>query len=576
MQPKSRYMLAALLVLMIAYIIAAGSSARQSNNTPPQTVQMVAAHHLLLPIINMTLPITEITIHNLEVTASWPSTSAPGITVQHLPGWEIITSTGGLIGYQGLTMRAPVCSAQQTSGCVAKGSPPAFVRISVQSLALHQDRPTEFLMESLLRHGYTRRQILLHGLHGWLLEPGPQAQPNFETKLVIQLGLYDYLVERSPAAARLDPDMHNFRLLLGTFKLDTASAPAAPPWKIDLHEQKAPSAAPDPNTSALGLLFYYGELYGAQHTNYDGCYIHANGVCFDPVAAYADGAHYLDCVIHLVDQAINYPERLSPTSCQASQSIIGMHALYQALQRRGAQTISEAQALPGDLVFLITSKGLACWGGMIMQRGVDNGSGFLVAFHSNVNAAEEDADTITADIEGMWCEQNIEPTRVFLRVYPDMIKPVATWQSPADGPVHMRVPIDLIGTATDNQAVRETVISVSMNGGPFNLLQRGASTTYSFTPTRPCTRYVFQIQAFDQVNNPSDPAYLTLQTTLVGDFDLNGQVQPQDELAMDQLWRYTTISPDFEPALDLSGDGAINGADRLRLTQLFADTCSAP
>lgn len=554
-----------MLILMLAASFVPSADARLPDEGP---IMRSNQHQLWLPLAMVENPSVELAIEDPQRTASWSTVTAPGLTLRTPPGWQSQLSGELMLGYRSITLLPPSCASANQAGCAPADEPavPMF-RAAVTTLYPNEARPSDHMMVTLEEFGYTRRNIQVRGQPGWIMEPGPTSLPGSDLKVILSLDNHEYVVEMAPSLPTISGDKDVLGLLLGTLRLDSAGAPELPPGLKPQTAARADQAPdPGPGQSIQSKIAFYARQYGNQHTNVDGCYINLFGACsFDP--PYADGAHFVDCVLSLSGV------QLTPSSCQRQGSVMGMQRLYNLIMANGAQPITREQVRPGDLVF-ISDKNIAnCWGGPVTAINVNTSSGIYFAVHSIINTTPP--DTATADSFRMLCNKDLTPSYEYLRMVPDTTNPTVAWQITSPITVHVDVASTLtwMGDDAGGSGVDTYVLRSVEPQGQETEIYRGAESFFDLTPRAICQSTTYTIQAIDGVGNPSPQVPLQLITTLPGDANLNGSIDQIDLGQMLVAWQISSAGVKPSAFLDVNGDGRVEAGDVLWLRPQLTNRC---
>ncbi|NTV64677.1 MAG: hypothetical protein HGA65_14260, partial [Oscillochloris sp.] len=334
--------------------------------------------------------------------------------------------------------------------------------------------------------------------------------------------------------------------------------------------------------ATLNTSFDYNQVitgakfYGPRQTNSDGCYIWANEnnlndiVCQQYAPGYpyivgVDGAHFISCV--LADA--RYP---GATCNKIAGSLINMNNIRSFLLGSGARIINTntEQPVAGDVVVLNYANAY-CWGGVVTS--IVGRVPYVMAHSQEHRLPGYAADSMRCDDgAGNRVIDGIE----YLRL--DSEAPYAWFIAP---PVGIYTPGDMslsYDGSDEGSGVASFTLRYAKEGATSVLVGATTERVSTVHLNLPCRAVTAEVLARDYANNldESRKGSLNLFLLLHGDVDGDGRLTRADLEAIRDAEGLRAGQADFSTALDPTGDGWVDAADRLFVQNRMGSICPQP
>jgi hypothetical protein len=299
----------------------------------------------------------------------------------------------------------------------------------------------------------------------------------------------------------------------------------------------------------------------------------------------ANGALFIDCMLRYAGYA---PARCGGSS--AALSYINMNTLYAGLAASGAVEIarstlggSENGVQLGDIVFY-SYQGVRnyCWGG-IVTRITTNGPTRTIQIATNTQP------NAYANVTSLLCQnssgQLVPVDRYYLRL--DSAAPRAEFLTPTASEAFRLVPGVRTFTyrgyeepisAMPSSGVSNFTVAMNLNEQTTLLTARNPETALAINLDYPCREADFAVVAHDASGNArlENGGFLDGFILLRGDANADGVIDEADYALIRAADGLNSTQPGYSPALDPTGDGQINAADRIWIELYMSYACPQP
>lgn len=557
-------------------------------------------------------------------------TTGPGIANDALRGWARVQFQGGVRSRYYELLIAPLCSASNVPGCLTtEAASGRQVGLSVERVDSQASPPGDELPAYLEGLGYVHDQIVVDGQLAQRFSSDNPAFPDWQIVVLEFSGVYYHLsfsqgfrsapeaVDQLLAGFDLQPEQAPPPYRPGDEQPAPETEPTSPPTpttdpvttQLDKYvylptifghqrlsnaaeniEQAAVATPPDTLTQTSGFnlenFVKLARFYGPLRTNPgDGCYLSSttpDGPRYSCVwdssifKVGLDGAHFIDCML----KEAGFPGALCSISTFNGtiygRGYLSMNDLYNFLAPRSA-LVTGATA-PGDILFLYYQNRY-CWGGIVVET---TSSNTYVATHSQEGSLAEAGALYCYDKDKPGDDKRVLPDRIeYLRL--DGEAPFARFLAPEPGLIFPG-PQTLVYEAEDpagtgvSSGVASYTLRYSTDGATITLAADVTQTSYEADLDLPCRALDLSVLARDQANNADEAraGHLNMFVLLRGDTNADGTIGENDYRAISEADGLAVGQPGYALALDPTGDGRVDAADRLFVEERLGDTCPRP
>ena len=514
-------------------------------------------------------------------------TTGEGLANDLLKGWQRVQLQGQIAGRYSAVLTAPLCSSQNSVGCQSDGATTAhLISLTVERASSEATAAGDELPATLDQLAFTRTAATVDGQPATRFT-APNTDQYFSQVVVLEVeGVYYHLA----FSASFQAAPHLVDQILAGFTLRPAEAPAP----FIASGNTSPTPAPDPglvnqytvflpavsraNTpvqtqqagspasrftvaqatgTGLSWVFNREQLaqlaasYGPLYTNPGDNYYHPT----------ADGAHFIDCMLRA--------SGLPGARCNgSSDSYFWMNDLYTFVTGIGAQPT--AAPMRGDVLFFHDGSAY-CWGGIVVE--VASGAVYI-ATHSQNNSRVRASALRCNDASG---RATIVPRQDYLHL--DAEAPSAFFLTPAAGKRHPSdtSPITYQGTDVGSGLAGFT-LRYWKDGALTVLASKTTGTSWTGGLNLPCRAVTAEVVAHDRTGNVDETRGDSRSLTILvrGDVNADGVIDAADLELLVEAEGLATGQLGFTAALDPTGDGRVDAADRLLVQRRMSETCPQP
>ena len=517
-------------------------------------------------------------------------TVGEGLANPLLSGWQQVQIQGHIAGRYSEVLTAPLCSSQNSLGCQSASATTAHqVELTVERATSEATAAGDELPAILDQLGFTRTAATIDGQPATRFTAPKPNQLGYQVLVLEVQGVYYHLA--FDESFRATPELID--QILAGFALRPAEAPApfiASGSSGNVPPSPTPALGANPFTIYLPIISHASALaqtqpatmkssarltiaqatgtglswgfnreqmaqqaayYGPQYTNPGDNYVHPT----------ADGAHFIDCMLRAVG--------LPGARCNgAGDSYFWMNDLYTFVTGVGAQPTTAP--IRGDVLFLHDGINY-CWGGVVVEV---SGGSVYVATHTQYYSRVSADSLLCNNPNGTG---TIVPRQKYIHL--DGEAPSVTFLTPDSGKRH---PGDTLfsyqGTDAGGSGLLGFTLRYWKDGALTVLATKTPSTTWTGGLNFPCRAVTAEVVAHDRIGNVNEALgdSRTLSILVRGDVNADGVIDQADLDLLTEAEGLATGQSGFSPALDPTGDGRVDAADRLLVQRRMSETCPQP